>query len=172
MKWKDKLLKKLNSDFNNDSEWKAYIKKISTNFSKIGVHLAVFSEPILSELLSGNKTLESRMSINKIQPFGKVKENDIVFVKKSGGSVVAVFIAGKVSNFSNLTPSKIKKISYEYGEKLGLSVNDKFWKEKEYSKFATIIVVKNLKIITPYDIDKKDRTGWVILQERTENTIF
>jgi len=172
MKRKDKLLKKLNTDLTKDTEWKIYIEKLNSDYPEIGIHLAVFSEPILTQLLVGRKTLESRMSANRIPPFGKVKKDDIVLVKKSGGAVVAVFVAGTVSSFTNLTPVKIKGLSAEFGEKLGIPADDIFWKEKEQAKFATIIVVKHLKKITPYVIDKRDRTAWVILQERTENSIF
>ena len=172
MKWKDKLLKKLNSDLNKDTEWKIYIEKLNSDYPEIGIHLAVFSEPILTQLLKGKKTLESRMSTNRIPPFGKIKKDDIILVKKSGGAVVAVFVAGTVSSFTNLTPVKVKNLCIEYSEKLGIPIDDIFWKEKEQAKFATIIAVKHLKKIAPYVIDKRDRTAWVILQKRTDNSIF
>ncbi|XVJ66918.1 MAG: hypothetical protein HEQ40_12395 [Lacibacter sp.] len=172
MKWKDKLLKKLNSDLNKDTEWRIYIEKLNREYPEIGVHLAIFSEPILTKLLEGKKTLESRMSANKIRPFGRIKKDDIILVKKSGGDIVAVFVAGSVNSYSNLTPLKIKNLCFEYSEKLGVPPEDNFWREKQTAKFATIISVKHLKKITPYSIEKKDRTAWVILQERKENVIF
>lgn len=172
MKWKDKLLKKLNSDLQKDTEWKIYIEKLNSDYPEIGIHLAVFSEPILTHLLAGKKTLESRLSINKIQPFGKIRKDDIVLVKKSGGAVVAVFVAGTVTSYSNLTPIKVKNLCTEFSERLCVPYEDEFWREKETAKFATIISVKHLKKLTAYPVEKKDRTSWVIIQERKENLIF
>lgn len=55
------------------------------------VHLAVMVEPYLSRVLDGSKTIESRFSRKKIAPWGRVSSGDVVVLKKSGGSFVAVF---------------------------------------------------------------------------------
>ena len=172
MKWKDKLLKKLALDLKNDDEWRIYIEKLKSDYPEIGIHLAVFSEPILSELLAGNKSVESRFSTNRISPFGRIYSGDVVLVKKSGGPVIAVFVTGSISSHSNLTPTKIASIRNQYSESLGLTVDNSFWKEKENSKYGTLVTIKRFREVSPYFIDKKDRTGWVVLQERKLNQIF
>ena len=172
MKWKDKLLKKLAADLKNDEEWRLYIEKLKSDYPEIGIHLAVFSEPILSELLAGNKTIESRFSSNRISPFGKIYTGDVVLVKKSGGPVVAVFVTGSITSHANLTPAKILSLRNQYSTSLGLTVSDQFWKDKEHSKYGTLVSIKRLSEVSPYHIDKKDRTGWVVLQERKINQIF
>src|SRR6185312_3815603 len=100
MKWKDKLLKKLETDLKNDTEWNKYVEKLKYDYREVGVHLAVFSEAILNELVAGNKTIESRFSTNRICPFGKVHTGDIVLVKKSGGPVIGVFVTGTICSYS------------------------------------------------------------------------
>src|SRR3954453_18143184 len=59
------------------------------------VHLAVFVEPFLSFLLEGRKTIESRFSVNRCPPYRSVQTGDLVFIKQSGGAIVAV---AEVSN--------------------------------------------------------------------------
>ena len=172
MKWKDKLLKKLITDLKQNDEWRVFTEKLKCDFPEIGIHLAVFNDIILNELLAGNKTIESRFSTNRISPFGKVQSGDIVLVKKSGGPVVAVFVTGSVSSYSNLTPAKISALRHQYSNSLGLSENDEFWKEKVKSKYGTLITIKRLMEVYPYHIEKKDRTGWVVVQERHTNGIF
>jgi hypothetical protein len=172
MKWKDKLLKKLAFDLKYDDEWRIYIEKLNSDHPVIGIHLAVFSEPILSELLAGKKTIESRFSTNRISPFGKVQSGDIVLVKKSGGPVVAVFVIGSVDSYSNLTPAKILSLRNQFSRSLGLSEEDEFWREKANSKYGTLIAIKRFREVYPYNIEKKDRTGWVVIQNREANEIF
>lgn len=172
MKWKDKLLKKLAVELTIDTEWNNYIEQLKCDYPSVGVHLAVFSEPILSELLAGRKTVESRFSTNKVGPFGKIQAGDIILVKKSGGPVVGAFLAGTITSFSNLTPSKMRAIRSEYSTRLGLPEKSKFWSEKLDAKYGTLISIKKFKQLSPYPIEKKDRTGWVVLQERSMNDLF
>lgn len=172
MKWKDKLLRKLSNEFAIENKLNIPIQNVKNDFNSIGVHLAVFSSRILVELIDGNKKIESRFSIKPIPPYGKIKTGDIVLVKKSGGPIVAVFVAGAVDSYSNLSPSKIKSLKNQYSEKLGLSEHDKFWLEKANSKYATLVTIKKFVEVLPYEIDKKDRTAWVVIKERKNNEIF
>ncbi|MBS4064068.1 MAG: hypothetical protein KGZ74_05885 [Chitinophagaceae bacterium] len=171
MKWKDRLLKSLQSKLVSDDVWKDFIAKINGPSPEITLHLAVFTEPILGKLLAGKKTLESRFSSNKVTPYGRVKKGDIVVVKKSGGPVVAIFIAGTVKKYHDLTPDQIIYFRDELSDKLGLSTDDIFWSEKSNSKYATFINVTHMKQLIPFSVDKKDRTAWTIVKEQ-RNEMF
>src|SRR5271166_6249805 len=61
----------------------------------VGVHLAVFVEPYLSFLLHGQKTVESRFSINKHAAYEQVGNGDILVLKKSSGPVCGT---GRITN--------------------------------------------------------------------------
>lgn len=45
------------------------------------IHLGIFSEPYLTYMLEGKKTIESRFSKNKIIPYNQITKDDIVIVK-------------------------------------------------------------------------------------------
>ena len=73
------------------------------------IHLGIFSEPYLSYMLDGSKTIESRFSKNKIVPYNKISKDDIVVVKKSSGKVLAYFTIKEVL-FFDLSETSINEI--------------------------------------------------------------
>jgi hypothetical protein len=166
MKWKDRLLQILENNLGDDESWAGHLSHSKTQTEQVAIHLAVFTEPVLSKLLNGEKTIESRFSINKVTPFGKVHKGDIIIVKKSGGPVVAVFIAGSVRKYQNLTVDQIFKFREQFSESLGMDSDDTFWSDKANAKYATFINVTRLKKVIPFSIEKKDRTAWAVIKEQ------
>jgi len=169
MKWKDKLLDDLLTALESDISGKVYVDAI--NRLEVNMHLAIFTDPFLSYLLNGEKTFESRLSINKIAPYGKVHKNDIVVVKKSGGEIFGIFTVKTVHFYSNLNSALIKKIDDSYGDKIMWNSLE-FLASKSSSKFLTLIEVASLKLFLPFDITKKDRGSWVIIRNGLRNTLF
>lgn len=106
------------------------------------VHLAIVSQPYLSRILAGEKTIESRYSINLIAPYKKIREGDIVLLKKTGGEVIAIFEAGTVRFFSIGMQSDIDKIKEDYNDQL--IIDDIYWNEKKNCNYATLIDIRHL----------------------------
>lgn len=125
------------------------------------VHLAIVSQPYLSRILSGEKTIESRYSINLIAPYNKIREGDIVLLKKTGGEVIAIFEAGAIRFFSIDTESDLEKIKEDYNDQL--KIDDTFWNEKKNCNYATLIDIRNLWKVPHFNISKKNRSAWMIL---------
>lgn len=126
------------------------------------LHLGIFSEPCLSYMLDGKKTIESRFSKNKILPYENISEDDIVLVKASGGKVVAYFTIKKIMFFDlNYTP--IEDIKIKYNEEL--CVDDNFWEQKENSNYATLIFIDKLVKLEPFKINKKGMNTWLMIKE-------
>lgn len=44
------------------------------------VHLGIFSDPYLTYMLDGLKSIESRFSKNRIAPYNKITKDDIVII--------------------------------------------------------------------------------------------
>lgn len=59
-------------------------------------HLAIFTQPYLDLILSGEKTIESRFGVRRSIPYNKVKERDKIIMKESSGMLKGEFTAGKV----------------------------------------------------------------------------
>lgn len=135
-----------------------WIRKIlHTHFNR--VHLAIMVEPYLSLLLQGEKTMESRFSQKKIEPFHRVSKGDIIILKKSGGDIVGVFEAKDVHYFELKSKEDIKVIRNKYNEQLCCS--DEFWNSKMKSHYATLIDVGQIMRLTPIRVSFKNRQSWI-----------
>lgn len=169
--WKDKLINYLKEELERDINKATIYEKVISEENSIGIHLAIFNEPYMSLIFAGEKTIESRFSINRVGPFAKISKGDIVLMKKSGGPVLAYFIAGDIEYISNVTPKKIKEIEKNYGEQIGTRYDPAFWEERKKANYITLISVKKIKRIPSFISEKKDRTAWVVLRQK-ENELF
>lgn len=123
-------------------------------------HLAVFHKEPLNAILSGKKTIESRFTKVKCLPFGRVVKGDRILLKQSAGPVKGEAIVRNVMYFENLSPKKVLDLFKKYPTILA---GKEFIKLKKCSKYATLIFLKDVKKVTPYRVEKKDRRPWVIL---------
>lgn len=121
-------------------------------------HLGIFTQDYLTYMLEGKKTIESRFSKNKIAPYEKITKDDIVFVKKSGGNVIAYFTIKEVL-FFDLKETPIEQIKEKYNKDLCL--DDTFWENKKECKFATLIFIDQLIKVKPFSINKKGMQTWI-----------
>lgn len=129
-------------------------------FKNKTIHLGIFTEPCLSFMLNGKKTIESRFSRNKIAPYEKITKEDIVLVKKSGGYIVAYFTIKEVL-FFDLQNYSIDVIKNKYNKEL--CVDDAFLEKKKNSHYATLIKIDKLVKLKPFSINKKGMQTWLIL---------
>lgn len=171
MKWKGKIIECLLRELMNDCDWgNEYIQLLKSD-SGIGLHLAVFSEPYLTLLLDGRKTIESRFSINNVCPFGRVSEGDIILAKKPGGLISAGFIAKEVKYYNRLNLKKLMELDELYGKAICSDVDPDFWKLRMQVKYGTLIRVGRIKNFTPFESNKSDRTAWTVLRTKSK-TLF
>ena len=144
----------LQSTLKNDGYW---CEKLSDNHCRI--HLALMTEPYLSRVLNGEKVIESRFSTRKILPYQQIKSGDIVVLKKSGGGLCAVFEADWVKCWQFENSGQIIKIKEEFGD--GLCVDEVFWDRKKDAKYATLIKISHLQLISPISVNKPNRQSWL-----------
>jgi hypothetical protein len=124
------------------------------------VHLAVMTEPFLSYILDGKKTIESRFSKNAVAPFGRVSAGELVLLKGAGGPVVGCFLA-KDAEFIRLNAVELTRFKKHYSE--ALCADDVFWEERRDKRYATLIGVQGVRRLSPARVVKSDRRGWVVL---------
>lgn len=126
------------------------------------IHLGVFSEPCLTYMLDGKKTIESRISKNRIAPYDKITSDDIVVVKKSGGGVVAYFTIKEII-FVDLNDVSINDIREKYNNEL--CVSDEFWEQKKDASYVTLMFIDKLVKLNTFKIDKKGMQTWIVLDK-------
>lgn len=129
-----------------------------TKIKNASLHLGVFTEPFLTYMLEGKKTIESRFSKNKIMPYNGISKDDIVIVKKSGGNIEGYFTIKKVL-FFNLNETSIDEIKLKYNNQL--CVDEIFWISKSNSNYATLIIIDKIVKLNPFHIDKKGMQTWI-----------
>lgn len=169
MKWKDKLFDELITHLAESNSDLILEHLTNTNY---GVHLGVFSEPFISLIFKNVKTIESRFSINRIRPFGTIKEGDVVVIKITSGPICGCFIARNIRYFSKLGSSAISKLNDQYGKDILWNYDPGFLEDKVSSKFLTLMDITELKVIPPIEISKKDRISWLLLRDGLNNTLF
>ncbi len=170
MKWKDKLINDLIRILQNDPEW-SLILDGAIHENRGSIHLAVFNEPFLTMIFSGEKEIESRFSINNVAPFSRVRKGDIIIIKKSGGNIEGVFLAGETLYFSNLTQERLSQIEQQYGKKIGWHVDPDFFSNKSSANYLSLIFIDKVRKCVS-ETSKADRTAWSVLLTSFKDTLF
>ncbi len=121
-------------------------------------HLAILSKKldILSKIISGEKTIESRWYKFKKSPYKSITPDEVIYFKESGSPVTAKAKAEKALFFDSLTPEKIQKILSEYQKQICVDMS--YFEEIKSKKFCSLIFLKDVEKIAPFKINK-DKYG-------------
>ena len=130
----------------------------------MAVHLAILKNKYLKLILEGEKTIESRFMKGNASPMGRVREGDFLFIKKSGGDVVAFGRITRVEGFEELCREDVEEIHKKYnGQILG---DEEYWQYVgESCKCGFLAWLRDVRRIEPIKINKKDMRGWVVLRD-------
>ncbi len=125
----------------------------------VGIHLGVFVEPYLQAILDGRKTVESRFGRNRHAPFARVSPGDIILLKRSGGPVVGIAVAGRTDYYA-LDVETLSDIRRRFASRL-FAEDDDFWSARADKRFATLIELADRVGIGTLFVEKRDRRGWL-----------
>lgn len=143
--------------------WLTYLSDATRPTSRIGIHLAIFAEPFLSMVLSGEKTIESRFSRNRCAPYGEIGDGDIILLKAVSGPIRGLALARRIWCY-DLGIEPIDRIRHRFG--VGIRGDDEFWVSRADALYATLIELDAPASIAPVSCNKRDRRGWVSLRSR------
>ncbi len=149
--------------------WLSYLSDAVRPTSRIGIHLAIFAEPFLSKVLSGEKTIESRFSRNRCAPYGEIGEGDIILLKEVAGPICGLVLARR-SWCYDLATEPIESIRLRFGA--GIGADGGFWAARQDALYATLIELNEPIAIGPVTCNKSDRRGWVALRSRQMSFAF
>lgn len=131
-------------------------------------HIAIFTPYWIDLIFSGSKTIESRFAKTRLAPFGKVKPDDVVFMKESGGPLRGVFFVKKVVFYENMDLDTISEIDTDYNEEIfGQPYFLDHWDRWVECKHATLIWIGEpiIKFAAPLTYKSQGRSGWRLLKE-------
>jgi hypothetical protein len=153
------ILKQAVSGMPTGSPWRERIREALRGKNNVGLHLAVLVEPFLEAILDGRKTIETRFGVHRWAPFDRVRAGDIILLKRSGGPIVGIALAGGTA-FYELDAGTLEEIRERFATQI-FAEDDEFWVARADKRFATLIEIDDVTKINTLSIDKRDRRGWV-----------
>ena len=121
-------------------------------------HIAIMRKSwrLTQKILSSQKTLESRWLLLRCRPWNCVKKGENIYFQDSGEPVSIKAKVSKVIQFDGLTPSKVRKLLYKYGNSDGIEKNriPEFFKRFKDKKYCILIFLDNPQRVKPFKIDK------------------
>lgn len=106
-------------------------------------HVAIVTPPYDRLILSGEKTVECRLTRNLCPPFGCIAPGERVYFKRSGGAFFATAVVDRVWMADHLTPQLIEQIRQRHnGEILG---HDDYFVKKRSCRYATLAWLREVR---------------------------
>jgi hypothetical protein len=144
-----------------DSAWPARLRCLLDPACSSALHVAIMREPYLGLVLEGQKTIESRFSINRICPFDAVEPGDVIALKAQSGPVVGLASVEHAA-FYELDPDTWQSLRRDFAAPL-CAADDAFWDQRARARYASLLSICAPLRIAPVAVDKTDRRGWVRL---------
>lgn len=124
-------------------------------------HLAVLGQPYLDRILSGVKTVESRMSLNRTLPYGAVTAGDLIFLKERAGPLVGIAEVKHVENHGPLGSQDLQALLELWRD--GLALESDWVEAKRAARYLSLFVLSQVTNVQPAHVEKRDRRPWVVL---------
>jgi ASC-1-like (ASCH) protein len=126
-------------------------KKARTRSRRSGVprqrtHVALVKASLARLILTGEKRVEARLSINRRAPFGRVARGDLVYFKIVGGPIAARARVAAVRTWSDLDAHGVARLAGAF-ESL-VRGGDAFWERKARARHATLIWLDDVEAVS------------------------
>jgi len=122
-------------------------------------------EPYLGYIVQGRKTIESRFSINRVAPYGRVAPGDVLLLKGVSSPVKAVAMVDEVLQY-RVNEATLLSIRERYADEICAPAD--FYRDKAAASYATLMHIVHVCEIEPLNVEKHDRRGWVVVLDRDE----
>ena len=128
------------------------------------IHVAILKRPFLELILSGRKTVESRLMRVAQPPFGCVQPGELIFLKVSSGPYMATAIAGKIDQHRDLEPYDLLRLRVLHDR--AICSTDAYWEQKKHSRYAVFIELTQVEPIEVGPKYNKSRRAWHVLDDK------
>lgn len=130
----------------------------------MAIHVAILKPIYIRAILDGRKTIESRLTIQERPPYGVMQPGERLFIKASGGPFKATAIAGKVTQFNNLTPKRVESLRRRYQKRVG--GDNAYWQSKRSSRFAVFVTLHDVSTLDVGPVyPKVNMKAWHVLDD-------
>lgn len=126
------------------------------------VHVAIVQRPYVELIQQRRKTIESRLSIHRAIPFGRVQTGDLLLIKQHSGAYRLCVTVGEVWSFELLTRAGLRHLRETFGPRI--AADSAYWKYKQRARFATLIeLLEPTAVSLGPTLGGRARSGWVTL---------
>ena len=127
-------------------------------------HLAILKRHYLDLILSGQKSVECRLTRVACAPFGRIAPGERVLLKQSSGPVRGQAVVEKILFFDDLTPRAVQKIRRGYNNLI--QALPEYWESRQDCQYCTLVWLSEVRRVEPYRFPKKGMQAWVILEDQ------
>ena len=125
------------------------------------IHLAIMREPYLELILEGSKTIESRLTKNRISPYRNAGSGDIVLFKRSGDKIRSAAMIRSVSFHCPSSEAELVSIVQPLRERI--RYEDDFIEMKRDARYVSLMELVNVATLPPAKFTKRGRQAWVTM---------
>lgn len=130
----------------------------------MSIHVAILKREYLRMVLTGQKTVESRLAKVRCPPIGMVKPGERLFFKASGGAFMATALAESVHDYADQSPDQIDALCEQWNP--AVCGPPEYWHDRRDRPFATMI---RLHHVEPLEVGPKfavqNMRAWYVLDE-------
>jgi ASC-1-like (ASCH) protein len=128
------------------------------------IHVAVLMKRFLDLVLSGEKTVECRLTRDAREPYQCIEVGERIYFKQSGGPYRATAVAEHVVFESGLTPGRIRQLKRDYDDVL--CGEPEFWRWKRNARFCTLIWLTAVEPTSSGpDLAPLQGRAWIVLRD-------
>lgn len=106
-------------------------------------HIAILHRHYLDLILSGIKTVESRLTGNTLAPYEQIKPGERIYFKQSSGPFRATALADTVEFYDQLTPAKLRQLYNQYNACV-CGTEDYWFVTKANARYATFVTLRDV----------------------------
>lgn len=128
------------------------------------IHVAILKPQFLRLILSGHKTVESRLYRTAMPPVSCAQVGQRVYLKESSGPFRAVARIAAVDGHRDLTPAKVAALAKRYNDRV--RGDDDYWLTKRHSRFAVFITLTDVQPIDLGPRYDKSMRAWHVLDDQ------
>ena len=121
-------------------------------------HVAILAKKrkLLSKIISGEKTIESRWLMTKSAPYGRIHAGETIYFKDSGEPVTVRATISEVLQFF-IPQTNTRELMEKYGRNIAIA-RERFDEVAAWAatkKYCVLVRLSHVQEIAPFDIDKK-----------------
>ncbi|HAI14815.1 MAG TPA: hypothetical protein DCM28_24120 [Phycisphaerales bacterium] len=106
-------------------------------------HIAILQHQYMNMILSGAKTIESRLTSNSLAPYQQIKAGQRIYFKQSSGPFRATAIAKSIDFYDQLNPRKLQQLYDQYNTAV-CGTHDYWFVTKAKARFATFVTLNDV----------------------------